>query len=76
MILKFLKDLGDNNHKDWMDANRDWYQEVRAEFLGDVEFLLEMMNSNSSFNGSLHQLVKNLWFTCYGNSLILRTLNS
>jgi len=39
--LPFLYELSLNNHKDWMDANRDWYQEVRAEFLGDVDFLLK-----------------------------------
>ncbi|MGY6744796.1 MAG: DUF2461 domain-containing protein [Cecembia sp.] len=44
MILKFLKELGDNNHKYWMDANRDWYQSVRMEFLEDVDFLLKAIS--------------------------------
>ncbi|PRY86263.1 DUF2461 domain-containing protein [Mongoliibacter ruber] len=38
--LSFLSHLAENNHKDWMDANRDWYQEVRAEFIDDVAELL------------------------------------
>ncbi|MFC0263045.1 DUF2461 domain-containing protein [Fontibacter flavus] len=39
--LPFLTELAKNNHKDWMDANRDWYQKVRSEFLEDVEELLK-----------------------------------
>ncbi len=39
--LKFLKDLAINNSKEWMDANRDWYLDVRATFLEDVGTLLE-----------------------------------
>jgi uncharacterized protein (TIGR02453 family) len=42
--LPFLSELSQNNHKDWMDANRDWYQEVRAEFLEDVDFLLKAIS--------------------------------
>lgn len=38
--LPFLQELANNNHKDWMDANRDWYQTVRKAFLKDVEVLL------------------------------------
>jgi uncharacterized protein (TIGR02453 family) len=39
--LKFLQSLSENNHKDWMDANRDWYLEIRGNFLRDVEDLLK-----------------------------------
>ena len=39
--LPYLSELSQNNHKGWMDANRDWYQDVRSEFLKDVEFLLK-----------------------------------
>jgi uncharacterized protein (TIGR02453 family) len=39
--LKFLQTLAENNHKDWMDANRDWYLEVRGNFLKDVEEFLK-----------------------------------
>ena len=39
--LDFLKNLSKNNSKEWMDANRDWYLEVKAEFLEDVGILLE-----------------------------------
>ncbi|TFV96180.1 DUF2461 domain-containing protein [Algoriphagus kandeliae] len=39
--LKFLSELAQNNHKDWMDANKPWYQETRKEFLADVEVMLK-----------------------------------
>jgi uncharacterized protein (TIGR02453 family) len=42
--LSFLSELSQNNHKDWMDANRDWYQEVRGAFLEDVEGLLQAIS--------------------------------
>lgn len=38
--LQFLTELSKNNHKDWLDANRDWYQQVRTAFLEDVAELL------------------------------------
>ncbi|MFD2201532.1 DUF2461 domain-containing protein [Shivajiella indica] len=43
--LKFLKTLSENNHKDWMDANKNWYQEVRGNFLKDVEELLKEISN-------------------------------
>ncbi|SIS49616.1 DUF2461 domain-containing protein [Belliella pelovolcani] len=43
--LNFLKELANNNSKEWMDTNRDWYQEVRAVFLEDVAELLEGVSS-------------------------------
>lgn len=39
-LFHFLSELQKNNHKEWMDANRKWYQEVRNFFinwLDDVE---------------------------------------
>jgi len=30
----FLKELQKNNNKEWMDANRKWYTEVRNDFIG------------------------------------------
>lgn len=40
-LLQFLKELASNNHKEWMDANRAWYQETRADFLEEVEEILK-----------------------------------
>lgn len=39
-LLLFLDQLADNNQKEWMDANREWYQQVRSSFLGTVSDLL------------------------------------
>jgi uncharacterized protein (TIGR02453 family) len=43
--LKFLQALAENNHKVWMDANRDWYLEVRGNFLKDVEEVLKEIST-------------------------------
>lgn len=42
-ILSFLQQLAENNHKDWMDANRDWYLQVKSGFLQEVSELLTKM---------------------------------
>lgn len=39
--INFLKALQKNNNKEWMDANRKWYKEVRDDFIG----WLDGMNS-------------------------------
>ena len=39
--LPFLAALAEHNSKEWMDANKNWYQETRAEFLEDVAVLLK-----------------------------------
>ncbi|WP_194777152.1 DUF2461 domain-containing protein [Pararhodonellum marinum] len=40
-FLPFLQALSDHNHKDWMDQNRNWYLEVKEDFLKDVTHLLQ-----------------------------------
>ncbi|WP_268035135.1 DUF2461 domain-containing protein [Algoriphagus sp. PAP.12] len=42
--LKFLSQLAENNSKEWMDANKKWYQETRGEFLKDVEVFLKQLS--------------------------------
>ncbi|WP_297337267.1 DUF2461 domain-containing protein [Algoriphagus sp.] len=42
-FLKFLSSLAENNNKEWMDTNRDWYQATRQEFLKDVEVILKRL---------------------------------
>ena len=32
--IEFLKELQKNNSKEWMDANRKWYKQVRDEYIG------------------------------------------
>jgi uncharacterized protein (TIGR02453 family) len=41
--LDFLTALAQNNHKEWMDANKSWYQSTRASLLEDAEVLLQEM---------------------------------
>lgn len=41
--LEFLATLSDHNTKEWMDDNRAWYQEVRAEFIQLVDELIQKM---------------------------------
>jgi len=31
-ILQFLKELKENNNREWFAANKDWYDLVRTEF--------------------------------------------
>ena len=31
--INFLKELQKNNNKEWMDANRKWYKEIRNDFI-------------------------------------------
>lgn len=39
----FLQELAEHNNKDWMDANRNQFLEVRSEFLEDVGFILDQL---------------------------------
>jgi len=32
-LIRFLKELNKNNTKEWMDANRKWYKEVRDDYI-------------------------------------------
>lgn len=39
--LQFLRDLGDNNSKDWVDANRDRWNATRENFIAIVNQLID-----------------------------------
>ncbi|WP_115867595.1 DUF2461 domain-containing protein [Marinoscillum furvescens] len=43
--LKFLDQLAQNNSKEWMDANKSWYQECRKEFIAFVDELIREMQT-------------------------------
>jgi uncharacterized protein (TIGR02453 family) len=43
--LQFLHALAANNSKEWMDANRSWYQECRQEFIALVGELIQQMQA-------------------------------
>ncbi|MEM9143148.1 MAG: DUF2461 domain-containing protein [Bacteroidota bacterium] len=38
-LIQFLKELNQNNSKEWMDAHRKWYKEVRDDY---IQWLDEM----------------------------------
>lgn len=38
--IKFIKAIKKNNHKEWMDTNRDWYQSVRQQLIADIEKMI------------------------------------
>lgn len=40
-VLKFLKQLSKNNHKEWFDANRKTYEAVKAEFENIVKSVID-----------------------------------
>ncbi len=48
--LSFISDLKNNNHKEWFHANRNRYEEARAEFLSFVETLV---NEIQAFDPSI-----------------------
>jgi uncharacterized protein (TIGR02453 family) len=51
-LVKFLSELSENNHKEWMDANKPWYQSVRKGFHSWVdELILKMAEFDPSLTG-------------------------
>ena len=45
--INFLKELQKHNNKEWMDANRKWYKEVRNDF---IDWLDKMNNKLASID--------------------------
>ncbi|WP_258100660.1 DUF2461 domain-containing protein [Marinoscillum pacificum] len=43
--LRFLTELNAHNSKEWMDANKAWYQECRQEFIGVISEVLMQMSA-------------------------------
>jgi len=43
--INFLKELQKNNNKEWMDANRKWYHEVRDEFIAWLDNMNNQLSS-------------------------------
>lgn len=42
-IYDFLRDLTDNNSKEWMDANRERYHEAKQIWLEEIQILLDRL---------------------------------
>jgi len=44
-IFKFLSKLGKNNNKEWFDANRPHYQDLKQEYIGVVEKIIQQCSA-------------------------------
>ncbi len=53
MIMKFLRDLRDNNSRDWMNANKAYNNEAKGEF---SELLRRLIEDVSRFDTSIAHL--------------------
>ncbi|WP_350285363.1 DUF2461 domain-containing protein [uncultured Croceitalea sp.] len=42
-LITFLKELQKNNNKEWMDANRKWYKEVRDDYIAWLDIMNEKL---------------------------------
>ena len=43
--LKFLKELSENNNREWFNDNRDRYQEIRKQFSYFISVLIHRLNA-------------------------------
>ena len=48
-IFDFLRDLSDNNRKEWMDAHRDRYEEAKAIWIDTCARLLDRLAEQDAF---------------------------
>jgi len=44
--LKFLKDLGNNNERDWFNANKQLYVNAQENMIGFADALIVEMNKH------------------------------
>ncbi|MGB5983002.1 MAG: DUF2461 domain-containing protein [Nonlabens sp.] len=47
-IFRFLRDLRNNNSKDWMDEHRDRYETAKERWIEEVEKILERLSEHDS----------------------------
>ncbi|NCC98913.1 MAG: DUF2461 domain-containing protein [Bacteroidia bacterium] len=52
-IIRFLNELRANNNKNWFDANRKWYEDVKSDFF---EFSKELIAGVSKFDSRINNL--------------------
>lgn len=53
-IYQFLRDLTKNNSKEWMDANRSYYQEAKGIWVEEVEAILQRLSQHDSSFAALN----------------------
>ncbi len=47
-IFRFLRDLKNNNSKEWMDENRDQYHIMKERWLYEIELILQRLSHHNS----------------------------
>ena len=52
-IFDFLRNLSDNNSKDWMDAHRDRYEECKKIWIGECRRILDKLAEEDKFYGDI-----------------------
>ena len=73
--ISFLKELKNNNTKEWFDNNRDRYKEARKEFLDQMNNLIEIAQQIDPFVGQV-DAKKTQYFALTEISDFLRTKKS
>ncbi|MHC1737606.1 MAG: DUF2461 domain-containing protein [Ignavibacteriaceae bacterium] len=53
LIFDFLKNLSDNNSKEWMDLHRSEYLEAKAVWLHEIEIILHRLSLHDERFGSV-----------------------
>ena len=48
-IFQFLRDLGDNNSKEWMDENKDRYNTAKERWITEVDLILKRLSKHDSY---------------------------
>ncbi|GAB5476149.1 MAG: DUF2461 domain-containing protein [Maribacter sp.] len=48
-IFRFLRDLSDNNSKDWMDDNRERYHMAKARWIEEVDLILKRLSKHDPY---------------------------
>ncbi|MEM1326951.1 MAG: DUF2461 domain-containing protein [Bacteroidota bacterium] len=48
-IFEFLRDLNDNNSKDWMDANRGRYEEAKQIWIAECGRILDRLEKHDDY---------------------------
>lgn len=53
-IFDFLRDLSDNNSKDWMEENRERYHSAKERWIAEIELILNRLAKHDSIFGHIN----------------------
>lgn len=48
-IFRFLRDLGNNNSKDWMDENRNRYDTAKKRWIEEIDLILKRLSEHDTY---------------------------